>query len=111
RKLSRQLRSRAEHSLNVAALASFVSQHRGYDEDLRRHLVIAGLLHDIGHPPLSHSVEPYLKKRFGYGHHEMGEMLITGRHKAGLSLKKTLIRAVDTGFIGDLIDGKASADV
>jgi uncharacterized protein len=106
-KLAKAVRSRADHSLHVAALAGFVAQERGYDHELERHLIIAGLLHDIGHPPLSHSIEPYLEKTFGYGHHEMGEMLLTGQNRSGKQLKKTLMQAIDTGFIRDLIAGKA----
>ena len=109
-KLDKKLRSRADHSLHVAALASFVAEKRGYSQDLKRHLIIAGLLHDIGHPPLSHSIEPYLEKTFGYGHHEMGEMLLSGQHTIGKPLKKTLRRGVDTDFIRTLIAGKASDD-
>lgn len=106
-KLAKDFRSRADHSLHVAALAGFVAQERGYSLELKRHLIIAGLLHDIGHPPLSHSIEPYLEKTFGYGHHEMGEMLLAGQNQSGKQLKKALTQGIDTGFIRDLIAGKA----
>lgn len=107
-KLVKDVRSRADHSLHVAALAKFVAQKRGYNKELERHLTIAGLLHDIGHPPLSHSIEPYLKISFGYGHHEMGEMLLAGQTRRGKQLKKTLMQGMDIGFIRDLIAGTAA---
>ena len=55
--------SRAEHSINVASLANKISKARNYDQELTKHLCVAGLLHDIGHFPLSHSVEGYLSKK------------------------------------------------
>src|SRR5690606_39154141 len=55
--------SRAEHSINVASLAYKISTARKYDDELTKHLCVAGLLHDIGHFPLSHSVEGYLSKK------------------------------------------------
>lgn len=108
--LAKTPRTRAHHSLNVAALAGFVSHHRGYNSELSRHLIAAGLLHDIGHPPLSHSVEPYLKSKFGYGHHEMGEMILTGQHNSSRKLNQLLGASVDISFIRELIAGKARSD-
>ncbi|TBV14948.1 hypothetical protein DNK01_07580 [Stutzerimonas kirkiae] len=107
--LKKAPRTRANHSLHVAALAAFVAHRRGYDDDLARHLRTAGLLHDIGHPPLSHSVEPYLQKRFGYGHHEMGEMLIAGQQPIAIGLQKTLAKTLDITFVTDLIAGRVGA--
>ncbi|WP_415663466.1 HD domain-containing protein [Vibrio taketomensis] len=37
------------HSLDVAKLALFISKQRNYDEEVQDHLVVAALLHDIGH--------------------------------------------------------------
>ncbi|WP_292253776.1 HD domain-containing protein [Marinospirillum sp.] len=103
-------RSRAEHSVRVAALACFVAEHRGYSQELTKHLVVAGLLHDIGHPPLSHSVEPYLKQHFGFGHHEMGQMLLKGEPSVGKSLSKILQAELDVDFIDQLIAGQVPQD-
>lgn len=106
--ISQKHKNRAQHSLNVAALALMISQQRSYSKSLTKHLVVAGLLHDIGHPPLSHSVEPYLKTEFGYGHHEMGEMLIDGEAMLGKSLARLLHEnKISIPFIKKLIDGKA----
>ena len=50
-------RDRLHHTLGVAALADFISEHRNYDEETRNHVVVAALLHDIGHGPFSHAME------------------------------------------------------
>lgn len=107
-KVKKQYRSRAEHSLHVAALASYVSNLRCYSADLKRHLIIAALLHDIGHAPLSHSAEPYIKKKIGYGHHEAGEQVIRGKVPLGSELHKILHQQVDLELILRLIDATAS---
>jgi len=106
-KLKKQHRNRAEHSLHVAALASYVSDLRSYPADLRRHLIVAALLHDIGHAPLSHSAEPYIKKKIGYGHHEAGEQIIRGKTPLGSELHKILRQNLDVDLILRLIDATA----
>ncbi|GLR64407.1 HD domain-containing protein [Marinospirillum insulare] len=106
--LPKPQRTRSDHSLNVAALAQMIAIKRSYSSELTHHLVIAGLLHDIGHPPLSHSVEPYLKEKFGFGHHEMGEMILDGQVSLGKDLNHLLNKNIDIAFIKSLIDGKAS---
>lgn len=106
RRLLKPQRTRYSHSLNVATLAQLVALKRGYNVELANHLVIAGLLHDIGHPPLSHSVEPFLKEKFGFGHHEMGEMLLNGEVSLGKELNSILRKNVDIEFIKRLINGE-----
>ncbi|PFG09281.1 HD domain-containing protein [Marinobacter sp. LV10MA510-1] len=99
--------SRADHSLNVAALANYVATHRRYNPELKRHLIVAGLLHDIGHPPLSHSAEPFIKKHIGYGHHHAGEKILKGQHELGRALNKWLAQNTDLTFLISLIDQNA----
>ncbi|OJS99844.1 HD domain-containing protein [Marinobacter nauticus] len=102
-----QTGSRADHSLNVAALANYVSTRRGYNPELKKHLIIAGLLHDIGHPPLSHSAEPFIKKHIGYGHHHAGEKILKGQHELGRALNQWLAKNTDLSFLISLIDQNA----
>ena len=101
-------RSRAAHSLDVAAITSFVATGRGYGAEQRRHLVVAALLHDIGHAPLSHSAEPVFKKRFGLGHHEQGERLIDGDIPDSREFSRYLRQHFDTVFLKHLINGSAA---
>jgi HD superfamily phosphohydrolase len=75
--------SRYDHSLGVAYLASR-SLHTNYDcridERERLGLITAALLHDIGHPPFSHVVEPFL-----FESHRQRHLHFTFRHIRRLS--------------------------
>jgi hypothetical protein len=44
-----------------------------------RACVAAAMLHDIGHGPFSHTLEPLFKERFGIDHHTSSERIIFGR--------------------------------
>jgi uncharacterized protein len=102
--LNKEPRTRFAHSLGVAGLANFISIKRNYSRELRKHLIAASLLHDIGHAPLSHSVEPYLKESLGLDHHEIGAMIINGKVESSRSLNEYLQSNFDLGFIRSLID-------
>lgn len=104
-KLAKLERSRHNHSLMVAALAHHVCFHRKYDYDLQRHLVAAALLHDIGHAPLSHSMEPQFKISLGVGHHELGNQIISGRSPLGKELYQLLNSSVNIDFVLSILDG------
>ncbi|MFJ5257693.1 HD domain-containing protein [Pseudomonas sp. NPDC088414] len=108
--IEKRERSRAQHSIFVAAIANYVASKRNYSEELTNHVIAAALLHDIGHPPLSHSAEPFIKKSLGYGHHEAGEQIITGEVPLGKELSKALHSSVDINFILNLINGEADAN-
>lgn len=45
------------HSLGVMHIADQMAMHLGYDADMRILVRLAGLLHDLGHYPLSHEGE------------------------------------------------------
>jgi len=107
-KIPKKSRSRAEHSLHVAALAAYVAEKRNYEPDLKRQVIVAALLHDIGHAPLSHSAEPLIKQKIGYGHHEAGEQIIDGKQHLGKDLSLTLKKYCDLGFIHSLLNMKGS---
>ena len=92
-------RTRFFHSLSVAALAKHVSQLRCYSKDLERNLVATALLHDIGHLPLSHSVEPLIKSKLGAGHHELGLSIISGKCALGFKLSRYLKNNFDFDLI------------
>ncbi|MDK1333155.1 HD domain-containing protein [Cronobacter sakazakii] len=103
-------RNRAVHSLNVAGIANFVATTRNYNPELKRHIIAAALLHDIGHIPLSHSAEPYIQEKFGYGHHEIGENLISGSAWKDSGLTNVLSKSFDIEFITSLLNGSVTSE-
>ena len=66
----------------------------------------AALLHDIGHAPLSHSLEPVFREVFDLEHHRATEDIITGRIPLGKDLWKTMRKwGVDVERIVAVISG------
>jgi len=74
--------SRYDHSIGVAVLAKKIAEVLSLDKKRTKTLIIACLLHDIGHPPLSHCLEPIFIKYARYasnGHHTQTRRLIVGK--------------------------------
>lgn len=82
--------TRYQHSLAVAHLAQRYCEHREMSLSDNRYCVIAALLHDIGHAPLSHSLESVFRSRFELDHHVSGERIIKGEVPIGEGLSKVL---------------------
>ena len=70
--------TRFDHSIGVGLLAQWFADEAGYADSERFLLVSAALLHDIGHGPLSHSLEPVFSEKFGIDHHRATVALIRG---------------------------------
>lgn len=77
-RLHQRRHTRAEHALGVAQLALHYARERKLEPHAEMVLVSAALLHDIGHAPLSHSMEPIFKSSFGIGHREAGRRIVIG---------------------------------
>jgi len=73
--------TRFEHSLGTYHLASEASEAFGIRE--KSILQVSALLHDIGHPPMSHSVEGYFEKLTGMDHLEASSRIIMGEEPFG----------------------------
>lgn len=65
--------SRFGHALGTYHVACRVAGSLGLDDDVRRHVEIAALLHDIGHGPFSHTWEQV----FGGDHEVWGARVVT----------------------------------
>ena len=101
--------TRLQHSLGVARLALKYCSMCEVAQDDRRLLVAAALLHDIGHAPLSHSVEPAFEEQFGINHHLATKDIIFGRAQIGLSLHNVLRSySIDIESLDSLISGRDS---
>jgi predicted HD phosphohydrolase len=70
--------TRQQHSLGVAALAKEYLDETRHSGPHRLVCVAAAMLHDVGHSPFSHTLEPVFTDAFGIDHHRASERIITG---------------------------------
>lgn len=104
--------SRFEHSVAVAKLADIYARTAKLPKLRRLTLLAAALLHDVGHGPLSHTLEPVFKAEFDIDHHEMTRRVISGDSKWGKEIRDLLGQAgVDTDEVLALVDGKHDGDI
>lgn len=111
RQLNRRRHNRLEHTLGVANLALRYAKLTSLSEHDEILLVSAALLHDVGHSPLSHSLEIAFKLIFGIDHHDAGASIILGRapNGFGASIVELLRSAnIDPDRVIELCAGKSS---
>jgi uncharacterized protein len=70
--------TRYQHSLGVATLAQLYCDTLDLPSHERRLVIASALLHDVGHAPLSHSLEPVFEDLFGIEHHKATIAIIRG---------------------------------
>ena len=70
--------SRFEHSLGVLHLVRKFGESRGLEKEEILLLGAAALLHDVGHPPFSHTLEALMLEHLGKDHVEVGGEVIRG---------------------------------
>jgi hypothetical protein len=75
--------SRLEHSLGVLWVVREMARGLGLDDKEKRRVELAGLLHDIGHTPFSHSLGSALEEVTGLDHEEWTVKLINGDLSGG----------------------------
>lgn len=108
----RRRHNRLEHSISVAWLADIYAREADLSHDRRRLLLSAALLHDVGHGPLSHTLEPVFEAEFGINHHIMTRRLVTGEMTFGEEIPEILADAgVDLDEVLALIEGEHDGDV
>jgi len=108
---NRKRHNRYDHSLGVAKLAYRYSNIKNLSQENESYLVCAALLHDIGHAPLSHSMEPSFKKKFNIDHHIATLKVIKGTSPLGQEIEYILNKYnVDIEKLIKLLDGKSKED-
>ncbi len=70
--------SRVEHCLGVSHVAGEMARALGFSEVERKLLQAAGLLHDVGHGPYSHTLEHVLSRALAVDHMHLTQRIITG---------------------------------
>ena len=73
--------TRFEHSLGVSHLAGRMASSLNLDPHERMTVEVAGMLHDVGHGPYSHTLEHILHERGGADHMHITEGIITGDYE------------------------------
>lgn len=71
--------TRLEHSLGVWHVGLRMAQEMGVGDGLEE-IAAACFLHDVGHPPFSHTLECILHNRLGMDHEETTRRIITGTY-------------------------------
>ncbi|MBP1928745.1 HD superfamily phosphohydrolase [Methanolinea mesophila] len=67
--------TRFEHSLGTMYLSDLMARQLQLDEEEQKLVAAAALLHDIGHGPFSHAIEPLMEDLLGYPHHYIRPLL------------------------------------
>ncbi|MEM2899257.1 MAG: HD domain-containing protein, partial [Thermoplasmata archaeon] len=72
--------TRLEHSLGVCHFAKRMAEELNLSKEEKLTVQAAGLLHDLGHGPYSHTLEHVLHMKLGIDHMELTKDIITGKH-------------------------------
>lgn len=70
--------TRLEHSLGTYFIAEKMANALSLPHDEKNSVMAAALLHDIGHPPYSHTLEVVLNDRIGLTHVDLAKAIILG---------------------------------
>lgn len=102
--------TRLEHSLGAYWVARQFAQATELSGERAREVEVGALLHDVGHGPFSHTLEPTMREVFGHGHEEVSRGLITGRlapdgESGGRSVPDVLqVEGISPTRVADLVD-------
>lgn len=102
--------TRFEHSLGVMHLAGRVSESLGLGEDEKKLLRISGLLHDIGHMPLSHALEDLVRDYYGVTHTSLSEKIIKEMDLGNFSNREVISIVRGEGELGKIISSPLDVD-
>ncbi len=101
--------TRLEHSLGAYWTARGMAEAIGLSTEERNVVAAAGLLHDIGHPPFSHTLDGPIAEALGATHEGIGRALVLGRAGPGVPADARLREALEgagisPAAVADLID-------
>ncbi|MEQ9347124.1 MAG: HD domain-containing protein [Thalassospira sp.] len=101
--------SRYDHTIGVALLSQRYCRLMGLSDADCDLLGAAALLHDIGHGPFSHTLEPEFARRFNRNHHQLTNQIITGEVQLDLSVNHLLVKHdVDPNEVIALLSKKST---
>lgn len=108
--------SRYEHSLGTYFLTQEICQRIMGDSEESRHVMLAGLLHDVGHSAFSHLSESIVQKYTGKSHEDLGVervksgVLAETIEKNGYSVRKLCDILSEKNRLGAVIWGDLGTD-
>ncbi len=70
--------TRLEHSLGTFWVAGEMARRLGLDPSTVERVAVGGLLHDLGHPPFSHTLDGPLREVTGEGHERLSRRRVEG---------------------------------
>ena len=73
--------TRLEHSLGTYWIAQQLLERLRLGPRARATVEAGALLHDLGHPPFSHTLEPTMREVLGYGHERRSRRIIEGEEE------------------------------
>jgi HD superfamily phosphohydrolase len=73
--------TRLEHSIGTCHVAGRLAESLGLSEDEKKLVMAAGMLHDIGHSPYSHTLEMAVRDKKSADHMEITTDIIIGKRK------------------------------
>jgi hypothetical protein len=106
--------TRFEHSIGVMHIAKLLTSKMSIDDQIKKEIIAAALIHDIGHPPFSHTTEKLVERHLGLAHEdvhntlkgsEIGEIL----EEEGLRFRR-VVRHVRGQSNIDIVSGDIDAD-
>lgn len=95
--------TRFEHCLGTYHLAGRMADAIGLSEEDSDAVRMAGLLHDICHPPFSHTMEPLMEGATGMGHMDLARALIMGDVPNHLDSDEDILGGLPT--MAEVMDG------
>ncbi|HWQ18258.1 MAG TPA: HD domain-containing protein [Methanotrichaceae archaeon] len=107
--------TRFEHSLGVYHLAGVVARHLGLNDEDRLRVCAAGLMHDIGHGPLSHATESVLSSCLRREHENIADILRRDEPRAvlgkfGIQPHEIQSLVKGEGKLGQIVSGEIDVD-
>lgn len=63
--------TRFEHSIGTMHIAKLLTQKMDISDKIKDEIIVAALIHDMGHPPFSHSSERLVNKYLGLDHEDL----------------------------------------
>ncbi len=99
--------TRLEHSLGTYHIAGLMANSLELQKEERDQLLAAALLHDVGHPPFSHTLEEVILARTGMDHVDLSKKIILGMVQLLDERDRKVVG--DLSPIADLLE-KASID-